>query len=75
MAESRKEASLEQLTQSIGAIANQVRVIDEIIHSAQLIKRRGEGMDVGGAAEGSRVSGRWGGLQDQVKGLRGEAAR
>jgi hypothetical protein len=74
VAESRKEASLEQLDQSIEAIANQVRVIDEIIHSAQLIKRRGE--KVATSAERLRevVEREVGGLQEQVRGLRGEAA-
>jgi hypothetical protein len=70
VAESRKEASLEQLDQSIQAIANQVRVIDEIIHSAQLIKRRGE--KVATSAERLRevVEREVGGLQEQVRGLR-----
>jgi hypothetical protein len=50
-----------------------VRVIDEIIHSAQLIKRRGE--KVATSAERLRevVEREVGGLQEQVRGLRGEA--
>jgi hypothetical protein len=42
VAESAAEANLEQIDESIESIANQIRVLDEIIHSGRLIKRRGE---------------------------------
>jgi len=40
--ESRTEANLGQLDDSIESIASQIRVIDEIIHNGRLIKRKGE---------------------------------
>jgi hypothetical protein len=45
-----------RVAEGIEAIANQVRVIDEIIHSAQL-NRRGEGRDLGGASAGGGGAG------------------
>jgi len=70
VAESREEASLEGMDQSIEAIANQVRVIDEIIHSARLIKRRGESVAMSAERLREVVEKEIAALQEQVKALR-----
>mgnify|MGYP001300223033 CR=1 FL=1 len=74
VAASAAEASLEQLDESIETVANQIRVIDEIIHSARLIKRRGE--KVAASAEKLRetLEREVSALQDHMKGLRKEKA-
>jgi hypothetical protein len=74
VAASAAEASLEQLDESIETVANQIRVIDEIIHSARLIKRRGE--KVAASAERLRetLEREVGALQENVKALRKEEA-
>jgi hypothetical protein len=72
-AASAAEASLEQLDESIETVANQIRVIDEIIHSARLIKRRGE--KVAASAERLRetLEREVGALQENMKALRKES--
>jgi hypothetical protein len=72
VASSAAEASLEQLDESIESLANQVRVIDEIIHSGQLIKKRGA--KVVSSAERLRevLEREVAVLQDNVKALRKE---
>jgi hypothetical protein len=72
VAASAAEASLEQLDESIETVANQIRVIDEIIHSARLIKRRGE--KVAASAERLRetLEREVGALQENTKALRTE---
>jgi hypothetical protein len=74
VAASAAEASLEQLDESIETVANQIRVIDEIIHSARLIKRRGE--KVAASAERLRetLEREVGALQENMKALRKEDA-
>jgi hypothetical protein len=69
-AEGRTEANLREVDESVEAIANQVRVIDEIIRSGQLIKRKGE--KVAASAERLRavVEREVAALQDHVKALR-----
>jgi hypothetical protein len=71
--ESRTEANLEQLDESIETIANQIRVVDEIIHSAQLIKRRGEKVTASAEKLRATLEREVGALQDHVKALRKEA--
>ncbi|MGH7437288.1 MAG: hypothetical protein ACRENE_16550 [Polyangiaceae bacterium] len=72
-ASSAAEASLEQIDESIESLANQVRVIDEIIHSGQLIKKRGA--KVVSSAERLReiLEREVAVLQDNVRALRKEA--
>ena len=73
VAESRTEANLEQLDESIETIANQIRVVDEIIHSAQLIKRRGEKVTTSAEKLRGTLEREVAALQDHVKALRKEA--
>ena len=72
VAESAAEASLEQLDESIESIANQIRVLDEIIHSGRLIKRRGEKVVSSGERLRETLEREVASLQDNVKALRKE---
>ena len=73
VAESAAEASLEQLDESIESIANQIRVLDEIVHSGRLIKRRGEKVVSSGEKLREILEREVGSLQDNVRALRKEA--
>jgi hypothetical protein len=72
VAESAAEASLEQLDESIESIANQIRVLDEIIHSGRLIKRRGEKVVSGGERLRETLEREVAALQQHMKALRKE---
>jgi hypothetical protein len=72
IAESVAEASLEQLDESIESIANQVRVLDEIIRSGRIIKRRGEKVVSSGERLRETIEREVAGLQQHVKALRHE---
>jgi hypothetical protein len=68
------EASLEQIDESIESLANQVRVLDEIIHSGRLIKRRGEKVVTSAERLRETLEREVAVLQDNVKALRCEQA-
>ena len=72
VAESAAEASLEQIDESIESIANQIRVLDEIIHSGRLIKRRGEKVVSSGERLRETLEREVAALQQHVKALRKE---
>jgi len=72
LAESAEEASLEKLDESIESIANQIRILDEIIHSGRLIKRRGEKVVSSGERLRETLEREVASLQDNVKALRKE---
>jgi hypothetical protein len=72
--ESRSAANLQQLDQSIEAIASQIRTIDEIIHSGRLIKRRGEKVVTGGERLRETLEREVVTLQGHVQSLRTESA-
>jgi hypothetical protein len=72
VAESVDEASLEQLDESIESIANQIGVIDEIIRSGRLIKRRGEKVVTSGERLRETLDREVAALQQHVKALRKE---
>jgi hypothetical protein len=74
VATSATAASLAQLDGSIETIANQIRAIDEIIHSGRLIKRRGD--KVVASAERLRevLEREVATLQDRLRSLRKEAS-
>ena len=72
IAASVAEASLEQLDGSIETIANQIRVIDEIIHSARLIKRRGEKVATSAERLRETLEREIAALQDHMQSLRKE---
>jgi hypothetical protein len=74
IAGSRAEASLQQLDESVETIANQIRVVDEIIHSAQLIKRRGDKVAASAEKLRATLEREVAALQDHVKTLRAEEA-
>lgn len=73
VAESVAQASLEQLDESIESIANQIRVLDEIIHSGRLIKRRGEKVVCSGEKLREALERDVASLQENVKALRKES--
>jgi hypothetical protein len=72
VAASEAEANLEQIDESIEAIANQIRVVDEIIHSGQLIKRRGEKVTKSAEKLRETLEREVEALQDHMKALRKE---
>ncbi|MGO9838305.1 MAG: hypothetical protein ACLP1X_29345 [Polyangiaceae bacterium] len=72
VAESVDEASLEQLDESIESIANQIGLIDEIIRSGRLIKRRGEKVVSSGERLRETLDREVAALQQHVKALRKE---
>ena len=74
VAESATKASLEQLDESIESIANQIRILDEIIHSGRLIKRRGEKVVSSGERLRETLEREVASLQDNMKALRKESA-
>ena len=67
-----REASLEQLDESIESIANQIGLIDEIIRSGRLIKRRGEKVVSSGERLRETLDREVAALQQHVKALRKE---
>jgi uncharacterized membrane protein YccC len=72
VAASRAEASLQQLDESVESIANQIRVVDEIIHSAQLIKRRGDKVAASAEKLRATLEREVATLQDHAKSLRAQ---
>ena len=73
VANSAAETSFDHIDRSIESIAEQVRTVDDIIHSARLVKRRGE--KIGASAEKLRatIEREVSALQDHVKALRKES--
>jgi hypothetical protein len=67
-------ASLEQIDESIESLANQVRVLDDIIHSGRLVKRRGEKIVSSAERLRETLEREVGVLQDNVKALRKEVS-
>jgi len=74
VAESESQANLEKLDENIESIANQVAVLDEIIHSGRLIKRRGEKVVSSGERLRETLEREVAALQDHMKALRKERA-
>ena len=70
--ESRTQANLGQLDESIESIASQIRVIDEIIHNGRLIKRKGEKVVSSGERLRDTLERAVATLQENVKALRRE---
>ena len=66
------EPCVEKLDESIESIANQIRILDEIIHSGRLIKRRGEKVVSSGERLRETLEREVASLQDNVKALRKE---
>jgi hypothetical protein len=74
VASTRAEANLQQLDESVETIANQIRVVDEIIHSAHLIRRRGDKVTASAEKLRAALEREVAALQDHVKALRAEEA-
>jgi hypothetical protein len=72
VADSAAEANLGKLDESIETIANQIGIIDEIIHSGRLIKRRGDKVVTSGERLRETLEREVAALQDHMKALRKE---
>jgi len=73
VANSAAEASFDRIDQSIESIAEQIRIVDDIIHSARLVKRRGEKIGAGAEKLRATIEREVAALQDHVKALRKES--
>jgi hypothetical protein len=73
VATSADEASFDRIDQSIESIAEQIRIVDDIIHSARLVKRRGEKIGAGAEKLRATIEREVSALQDHVKALRKES--
>jgi hypothetical protein len=73
VAASQAEASLDQLDESIEAIANQIRVVDTIVTSGRSIAKQGEKVTQSAEKLRETLEDEVAALQDQVKSLRKEA--
>jgi hypothetical protein len=70
VATSAAEPSFDRIDQSIESIAEQIRIVDDIIHSARLVKRRGEKIGAGAEKLRATIEREVAALQDHVKALR-----
>ena len=72
-AASQAETNFKQLDQSIETIANQARIIDDIIHNGRLITRKGEKVITGAERLRETLEREVAALQEHVKALRAES--
>jgi hypothetical protein len=73
VANSAAETSFDHIDRSIESIAEQIRIVDDIIHSARLVKRRGEKIGAGAEKLRATIEREVAALQDHVKALRKES--